>query len=68
MSHVQQKAVLAWAKDLGAKVPSYHKLRKCQQGLLKQLGEPTKQQVSIGGNIWYLNDVGLSIAKVSIDS
>jgi len=64
MSRAQQKAVLSWARDLGATVPSYDHLRKCQRQLLRRLGEPTKRHVSIGGNIWYLNDIGLSVAKV----
>lgn len=64
MSRVQQKAVLSWARDLGAKVPTYSRLRQYQATLLKELGEPTKRQQAVGGNIWYLNEVGDSIAKV----
>lgn len=64
MSRIQQKAILSWARDLGAEVPTYNDLRRYQAALLKDLGEPTQRQQAIGGNVWYLNDVGLSLAKV----
>ncbi|KAJ6459384.1 hypothetical protein C8R47DRAFT_1244262, partial [Mycena vitilis] len=62
-SRAQQKAVLSWAKDLGADVPSYDRFRKTQDTLLEQVGDPTKRQQSGRGNVWYLNDIGDSIKK-----
>ncbi|KAF9524888.1 hypothetical protein CPB83DRAFT_838520, partial [Crepidotus variabilis] len=62
-SRAQQKAVLLWAKELGAKVPTYHAHRRTQTSLLKELGAPTIRQVSGQGNIWYLNDIGDAIGK-----
>ncbi|KAJ7476792.1 hypothetical protein FB451DRAFT_1461207 [Mycena latifolia] len=62
-SRAQQKAVLSWAKDLGASVPSYHKFRQTQDILLAEVGDPTKRQESGRGNVWYLNEIGDSIKK-----
>ncbi|KAJ6624579.1 hypothetical protein B0H10DRAFT_2162183 [Mycena sp. CBHHK59/15] len=62
-SRAQQKAVLSWARDLGAAVPSYNKFRQTQDVLLAEVGDPTKRQESGHGNVWYLNDIGDSIKK-----
>ncbi|KAJ6584296.1 hypothetical protein B0H10DRAFT_1832890, partial [Mycena sp. CBHHK59/15] len=62
-SRAQQKAVLSWARDLGATVPSYNKFRQTQDMLLAEVGNPTKRQVSGRGNVWYLNEIGDSIKK-----
>ncbi|KAF7980223.1 hypothetical protein HWV62_39337 [Athelia sp. TMB] len=62
-SRAQQRAVLSWAKELGATVPEYQKLRETQEGLLQELGDPTCRQESGRGNIYYLNKIGDSIAK-----
>ncbi|KAJ7112257.1 hypothetical protein C8R44DRAFT_581192, partial [Mycena epipterygia] len=65
-SRAQQKAVLSWAKDLGAAVPSYNKFRQTQDTdcmLLAEVGDPTKRQESGRGNVWYLNEIGDSIKK-----
>ncbi|KAF8170969.1 hypothetical protein K438DRAFT_1982253 [Mycena galopus ATCC 62051] len=62
-SRAQQKAVLSWAKDLGASVPSYHKFRQIQDSLLATVGDPTKRQQSGRGNVWYLNQISDSIQK-----
>lgn len=64
-SSAQQKAVLSWAQQLGATVPEYTKLCATQEGLLKELGDPTTRQKSGRGNVFYLNEIGNSIAKVS---
>ncbi|KAJ6622345.1 hypothetical protein B0H10DRAFT_2342221 [Mycena sp. CBHHK59/15] len=62
-SRAQQKAVLSWAKDLGANVPSYTSFRKTQDALLAEVGDPTKRQESGRGNVWYLNEISDSIKK-----
>ncbi|KAJ6578993.1 hypothetical protein B0H10DRAFT_2443555 [Mycena sp. CBHHK59/15] len=62
-SRAQQKAVLSWARDLGATVPSYNKFRQTQDMLLAEVGNPTKRQASGRGNVWYLNEIGDSIKK-----
>ncbi|KAJ7017720.1 hypothetical protein C8F04DRAFT_1332361 [Mycena alexandri] len=62
-SRAQQKAVLSWAKDLGADVPSYNGFRRTQDMLLAEIGDPTKRQQSGRGNVWYLNEIGDSIKK-----
>jgi hypothetical protein len=63
-SRAQQKAILSWAKELGAAVPSYHKFRQTQDVLLTEVGDPTKRQQSGRGNVWYLNEIADSIKKV----
>ncbi|KAJ7118420.1 hypothetical protein C8R43DRAFT_1099217 [Mycena crocata] len=62
-SRAQQKAVLSWAKDLGATVPTYLSFRKTQDALLAEVGDPTRRQESGRGNVWYLNEIGDSIKK-----
>ncbi|KAJ6583645.1 hypothetical protein B0H10DRAFT_2198263 [Mycena sp. CBHHK59/15] len=62
-SRAQQKAVLSWAKDLGANVPSYTSFRKTQDALLAEVDDPTKRQESGRGNVWYLNEISDSIKK-----
>jgi hypothetical protein len=64
-SRAQQKAVLSWAKELGAAVPSYSKFQATQTGLLSELGNPTSHVESGRGNVYYLNEIGDSIAKVN---
>lgn len=59
--------MLLWAKEMGASdVPSYDRVRKCQAVLKEATGDPTSRQESGRGNVWYLNEIGDSIAKVSI--
>ncbi|TFY78662.1 hypothetical protein EWM64_g5350 [Hericium alpestre] len=62
-SRAQQKAVLSWAKELGATVPSYYAYHQCASALKKEVGDPTRQEISTQGNVWYLNEIGDSIAK-----
>ncbi|KAJ7674194.1 hypothetical protein B0H17DRAFT_946770, partial [Mycena rosella] len=62
-SRAQQQAVLSWARDLGANVPSYNKFRKTQDTLLEETGDPTLQQESSRGNVWYLNEISDSLKK-----
>ena len=63
-SRTQQQAILSWARELGARVPSYDGLHKCQQKLKTELGNPTQRQESTQGHVWYINEIGDSIAKV----
>lgn len=67
-SRAQQKAILHWAKELGADVPSYDRLHKCQAALKVVTGDPTSRQESGRGNVWYLNEIGDAIAKVRMCS
>ncbi|KAF7974716.1 hypothetical protein HWV62_11375 [Athelia sp. TMB] len=62
-SRAQQQAILLWARELGADVPSYDRLRKCQAVLKEVTGDPTTRQESGRGNVWYLNEIGDAIAK-----
>lgn len=58
-------AVLAWGKELHAEdVPSQKKFLAAQQDLLSKLRDPTEQQESSRGNVYYLNDIGASISKI----
>lgn len=59
----QQKAVLSWAKQLGATSPEHTKFRATQDGILNELGDPTTRQQSGHGNVWYINEIGNSIVK-----
>lgn len=63
-SRKQQKTVLSWARELGAKVPSYDSLHKYQDKLKEDCGNPTKRQESPQGHVWYLNEIGDATAKV----
>ncbi|KZP32812.1 hypothetical protein FIBSPDRAFT_657822, partial [Athelia psychrophila] len=64
-SQAQQMAVLAWGKELHAEdVPSQKKFLAAQQDLLSKLRDPTEQQESSRGNVYYLNDIGASISKI----
>lgn len=64
-SRAQQDAVLSWGKELGAKdVPSLYALRKFQTESLKAVGDPTNKITAPSGNIFYMNDICASIAKV----
>ncbi|KAF7965722.1 hypothetical protein HWV62_42165 [Athelia sp. TMB] len=63
-SRPQQKAVLSWAKQIGARdVPSHSQFLSMQQELLERVGDPSSRQRSSRGNIYYLNEIGNSIAK-----
>lgn len=64
-SRAQQKAVLSWAKQAGAQdIPSLNQFVLMQEELLERLGDPTIWQCSSSGNVYYLNKIGDSIAKV----
>ncbi|KAJ6501774.1 hypothetical protein DFH09DRAFT_1051553 [Mycena vulgaris] len=62
-SRAQQKAVLSWARDLGADVPTYDSFRNTQAALLAEVGDPTVRQESGRDTIWYMNEIGDSIKK-----
>lgn len=63
-SRAQQKAILSWARELGASSPSYYAYNKFESVLGDELGSPTRREVSGQGNVWYLNEIGDSIKKV----
>lgn len=64
-SEAQKKAVLSWAKELGAHdVPLLYALNWVQESVWMLVGNPTDKITACSGNIFYLNDVGKAIAKV----
>ncbi|KAJ7483698.1 hypothetical protein B0H11DRAFT_1647410, partial [Mycena galericulata] len=64
-SRAQQKAVLSWAKELGANVPSYSTFRKTQDSLLAELGDPTRRQESGRGNVCIRRHHGATTLELS---
>lgn len=56
-SRAQQEAVLRYARDLGAKVPSLHALHAFQQKSLAAVGNPTVEVKAASGNTFSMNDV-----------
>jgi hypothetical protein len=61
----QQKAILAWAKELGVKeVPTMDCIKKTQKRIIEIVGNPTEKHVATNGDVFYLNDVGKAISKV----
>ncbi|KAF8417184.1 hypothetical protein L210DRAFT_3616068 [Boletus edulis BED1] len=63
-SEPQMKAVLDWAKVLGARdVPSLYALKQHHKYLQDVVGDPTRKVVSPYGNIFYVNDIANAIAK-----
>ncbi|KAG2125254.1 hypothetical protein BD769DRAFT_1388530 [Suillus cothurnatus] len=68
-SKVQKKAVLSWAKELGAcDVPLLDALNQVQESVQTLVGNPTEKITSCLGNIFYLNDVRKEIAKDYVNS
>lgn len=63
-SDPQKKAILDWAKELGAHdVPSLYVLKQRHEQVKKIVGDLTKKVVSPFGNVFYINDVAKAIAK-----
>ncbi|KAH7928239.1 hypothetical protein BV22DRAFT_974816, partial [Leucogyrophana mollusca] len=63
-SDAQKKAVLSYAKALGAKnVPSIGAFKKSQEEVSRLVGIPTEKVTARSGNIFYINSVGSAIAK-----
>lgn len=66
-SDAQKKAVLNWARELGAQnVPSLDATKKCQLFIEDLIGQPTEKVTARSGNIFYLNDIVNAIAKVHL--
>lgn len=64
-SEAQKKALLHWARELGAQdVPSLKAVKQWQAHVEAVVGDPTKQVTTRSGNIFYINDVANTIAKV----
>ncbi|KAG2099448.1 hypothetical protein BD769DRAFT_1329595, partial [Suillus cothurnatus] len=60
----QKKAILSWAKELGAlDVPSLYALNRFQETVKTLVRNPTEKVTACSGNIFYLNDVGQAVAK-----
>ncbi|KAI6138558.1 hypothetical protein BKA82DRAFT_158153 [Pisolithus tinctorius] len=63
-SEPQKRAILSWAKELGARdIPSLYSLNRCHEEIKNLIGNPTRKVVSASGNIFYINDIANSIAK-----
>jgi hypothetical protein len=61
----QKRAILSFARQCGGvDVPALSALRKFQNSLNQKVGNPTSRYVSSLGNIFYLNEIGQSLAKV----
>ncbi|KIK76023.1 hypothetical protein PAXRUDRAFT_18501 [Paxillus rubicundulus Ve08.2h10] len=65
-SNPQQKAILNWAKELGAcNIPSLYALKQHQEQVKKIVGDPTEKIISLFGNIFYINNMAKAISKAS---
>lgn len=65
-SEKQKKAILEWARQLGAKnVPSQYALKKFRELSLKKLGDPTTKRKFDSGNIAYVNEMHVAVERVS---
>ncbi|KAG1803360.1 hypothetical protein EV424DRAFT_1331009, partial [Suillus variegatus] len=63
-SEAQKKAILNWAKELGARnLPTLGAIKKLHTGLEDLMGDPTEKVTSQSGNIFYINSVAKAIAK-----
>ncbi|KAI6029918.1 hypothetical protein BKA83DRAFT_4030647, partial [Pisolithus microcarpus] len=63
-SRSQKRAILHWAKQLGAcDVPSLYALQRCYEEVKEIVGDPTDKVISPLGNVFYINDVAKAIAK-----
>ncbi|KIN93755.1 hypothetical protein M404DRAFT_75010, partial [Pisolithus tinctorius Marx 270] len=63
-SEAQMRAILDWAKELGARdVPSLYAIKQHQKYLQDTVGDPTTRVVSPSGNIFYVNNIANVIAK-----
>lgn len=66
-SDSQKRAVLNWAKELGAaNVPSLGAMKKCHNYLDELVGSPTQKMTSRAGDVFYINNVAEAIAKVRL--
>ncbi|KAG2145797.1 hypothetical protein DEU56DRAFT_708851, partial [Suillus clintonianus] len=63
-SDAQKRAVLSWARELGARdVPSLGAIKKSHKYLDALVGDPTEKVTACSGNVFFINDVAKSIAK-----
>ncbi|KAH9943748.1 hypothetical protein B0H21DRAFT_823519 [Amylocystis lapponica] len=63
-SEQQRTAVLTWGKELGAhNVPSLCTVKKCQECIKDLVRNPTEKVESHSGTVFYINNVGKTIAK-----
>ncbi|KAG2120872.1 uncharacterized protein F5147DRAFT_647271 [Suillus discolor] len=66
-SETQKKAILNWARSLGAQnVPSLGSMKKCHTYLDNLVGNPTQQVTSRAGDIFYINNITEVIAKFAM--
>jgi hypothetical protein len=66
-SEAQKKAILSWAKELGARdVPLLYALNCSQETIQKLVSDPTENVTTHLANIFYFNNVGKVVAKVCV--
>jgi hypothetical protein len=59
--------ILWLLKECGVNnVPSYNAFRKMQENLKKQCASDPKRHISDAGNVFYINDIRESVAKVRL--
>lgn len=65
-STAQMRAILSYTTQMGGNsVPSISALKKDRDRLKDLVGNPTIKQISNTGDVFYLNDVGSAVGKVS---
>ncbi|KAG2129941.1 hypothetical protein DEU56DRAFT_692012, partial [Suillus clintonianus] len=63
-SDAQKRAILGWAKELGARdIPSLKAVKQSNERICELVGNPTRKVTSASGNIFYINDIWHAIAK-----
>ncbi|KIO21109.1 hypothetical protein M407DRAFT_29269 [Tulasnella calospora MUT 4182] len=63
-SEAQKRAILSWAHEMGAtSVPTLSSLKKAQQSILNDSGDPTRKVAATDGSVFYINDVSKALAS-----
>ena len=64
-SRIQQEAILAYAKELGAKdVPTLYRLEKFREEALSSMDYTSQKIEASSGNVFYMNSIRRSIGQV----
>ncbi|KAG2147895.1 uncharacterized protein EDB93DRAFT_1059045, partial [Suillus bovinus] len=63
----QKKAIINWARELGARdVPSFGAIKKVQKHIDCLIGDPTEKVSARSGDIFYINNIAESIARICL--
>lgn len=66
-SDEQKKAILNWARELGARdVPSFDAVKKNQKHIDHLVGDPTEKVSARSGDVFYINNIAQLIARVCL--